>query len=60
MVVRKHLNQGLTIDAPPVGSVIAWGTTGDVPTGYLECDGSLYDVTDYEELIQCNRNTVWW
>mgnify|MGYP001428283159 CR=1 FL=1 len=41
---------GLTLDTPPVGSVIAWGTTGDVPTGYLECDGSLYDVTDYAEL----------
>ena len=41
---------GLTLDAPPVGSVIAWGTTGDVPTGYLECDGSLYDVTDYADL----------
>ena len=41
---------GLTLDSPPVGSVIAWSATGDLPTGYLECNGSLYAKTDYEEL----------
>ena len=34
----------------PIGSVLAWGSE-DLPTGFLECDGSSLNRADYPELF---------
>jgi len=35
----------------PVGSIVAWGGTGSLPTGWLECNGATLNRTTYADLF---------
>lgn len=45
-----------TKDGTPTGTVISYITGNTAPDGYLICDGSIYQISDYPNLAEAIRN----
>jgi microcystin-dependent protein len=46
---RGELSQTSIVSAVPTGAMMPWALVSS-PTGYLNCDGNFYNVSDYSDL----------
>lgn len=46
----KEIIEEEHIDTTPAGTVIAYIAGNDAPEGYLKCDGTVYNISDYTKL----------
>lgn len=54
--VTGEISDAIVKDGTPVGTVISYITGTTAPDGYLICDGSSYQISDYPNLAEAIKN----
>ena len=55
--IRKIGGAGDAGDGVPIGAILAYSANGELPSGYLLCDGSAVSRTMYPDLFACIGTT---
>lgn len=54
--VREMSTGSSSGDGVPAGTVISYITGNNAPNGYLKCDGTVYNISDYKSLADAIKN----